>query len=127
MKTKVVAAAILLAACSVCALVGYTAGAQRSGDTPRNIAKELPTRVYFNLIAALDELRRGSIESGTRRVEAVCFASAAIVYGDPVSREDRLVRFCKPDLVRYRATYCTNSAKWTVEEKQLEATLASQR
>jgi hypothetical protein len=127
MKSKIVSVAGLVAGCSLCAGVGFRAGAQRREKTPTEIVKELPTRVHFNLMGALGELRSGRIENGTRKVETVFFASAAIIYGDPNSREVRLMRLLKSDLIQYRATYCTNSAKWTTEEKQLEATLAGQR
>ena len=127
MKRTIISLAVLIIACSLCSLVAYRAGARRVNEAPREVAKKLPTRVFFNLMAGLEQLRAGRIESGTRRVEAVCFASGAIVYSDPVSREDRLIRFCTPDLVRYRATYCTNSAKWSVEEKQLETLLADRK
>src|SRR5205823_4288054 len=107
MKSKIVLGTVFVATCVLCAVIGYRAGAHRANQVPRNVATELPSRVYFNLMAALEDLRMGRLERGTRKVEAVCFASAAIVYGDPISREDRLMRYCRPDLVQYRATYCT--------------------
>ena len=78
MKSKIVLGTVFVATCVLCAVIGYRAGAHRANQVPRNVATELPSRVYFNLMAALEDLRMGRLERGTRKVEAVCFASAAI-------------------------------------------------
>ena len=125
MKRTILLLAVVIIACSLCSLIAYRAGLQRGKDMPRDVAKELPMRVFWNTMMALDDLRAGRIEAGTRTVEKVCFASGAIVYSDPVSRDDKFTRFCTSDVMKYRAAYCTNSAEWTVEERQLEAFLAN--
>lgn len=124
MKRTIISLAVLLIACSLCSLVAYRAGLRRAKEGPRDVATELPMRVFWNTMSALDDLRAGRIDAGTRTVEKVCFASGAIVYSDPVSRDYQWNQVFAPAVIEYRARYCTNSAKWTLEEKQLEKLLA---
>lgn len=124
MKRTIFVLALMVLVSSFCSLVAYKAGVRRGEEMPRDIAKELPTRVFWNTMFALHDLRAGRIESGTRTVEKVCFASGAIVYSDPASRNFEFTRIFTPEVIQYRATYCTNRAEWTVEEKQLEKLLA---
>ena len=78
---------------------------------------------------ALDKIRAGDVAGGTKTVEAMCFSSANIVYGDFVFRNDFPGHFAGKafidDLKHYRQTYRTNSAEWTPMEHSLEKNLAS--
>ena len=89
----------------------------------------LQNGAFVGSLDALDKLRAGDIKAGTERVEALCFASANIVYGDFVSRNGWAGQFVGKsmldDLRRYRQTYRTNSAEWTPMERSLERNLAA--
>ena len=80
---------------------------------------------------ALDKIRAGDVSGGTKSVEAMCFSSAAIIYGDPILRHDFVGQVTRKtmidDLRHYRQTYRTNSAEWTTMERSLEKHLASWR
>jgi hypothetical protein len=58
-------------------------------------------------------------------MEKFCFGSAEIAYKDPQPPPyDQLAKNLARELVKYRATYRTNSADWDVLERKLEAELA---
>jgi hypothetical protein len=88
----------------------------------------LQNGTFVGSLDALDKLRAGDVKGGIERVEAVCFASANIVYGDFVSRNGWAGQFVGKsmldDLERYRHTYRTNSAEWTPMERSLDRNLA---
>lgn len=71
---------------------------------------------------ALGKLRAGNHAEGIRKVESICFSSAANLVRDPYHREH--VRLFLPSLVSYRTRYRTNSAAWTPTERTLEDALA---
>ena len=73
--------------------------------------------------SALQKLRAGDIEGGTRNIESLCFAAADTVYGS--RPETRVAASSMLDEFRhYRQTYRTNSADWTITEQNLEQKLA---
>ena len=72
---------------------------------------------------AVQKLRAGDIEAGTRRIETTCFAAADTVYaGHPEC--DFVAKTFVSDFRHYRQTYRTNSADWSVMEQNLERKLA---
>lgn len=91
----------------------------------------MQTGTYVGTLDALDKIRAGDVTGGTRRIEALCFSSANVVYGDYVFRHDFPGQFVGKtmidDLQRYRQTYRTNSAEWTPMERSLEKNVASWR
>jgi hypothetical protein len=88
----------------------------------------LQNGTFVGSLDALDKLRSEDIKAGTERIEALCFASANIVYGDFVSRNGWMGQFVGramvDDLRHYRQTYRTNSTEWTPIERSLERNLA---
>jgi hypothetical protein len=58
-------------------------------------------------------------------MESLCFAAAAIAYKDPQAPPlDVMAKDLARELVKYRATYRTNSADWDAMERKLEVGLA---
>ncbi len=104
---------------------GYFFGDQRGFHR----ALILQAGTYVVTLDALDKIRAGDIDASTKSIESLCFASANIVYGDFVFRNDFAGHFVAQsmieDLKHYRQTYRTNSAKWTPMERDLERNLAS--
>jgi hypothetical protein len=89
----------------------------------------LQNGTFVGSLSALDQLRAGNINSGTEQIEAICFSSANVVYGDFVFRKGWGGKFdgktMLDDLRHYRQTYRTNSADWTPLERTLERNLAA--
>lgn len=104
---------------------GYIVGYQRGYHR----ALILQTGTFVGSLDALDKIRAGDVTGGTERIEALCFSSANVVYGDFVFRHDFPGQFVDQsmfdDLVHYRQTYRSNSAAWTPMERSLEKNLAS--
>jgi hypothetical protein len=72
---------------------------------------------------ALQKIREGNIDGGTRRTESTCFAAADTVYGGHPEC-DFVAKTFLSDFRHYRQTYRTNSAEWTPMEQNLERELA---
>jgi hypothetical protein len=73
---------------------------------------------------ALQKIRAGDIEAGTRRIETTCFSAADTVYaGHPEC--DFVAKTFLNDFRHYRQTYRTNGADWSVAEQNLERKLVA--
>ena len=78
MKRVYILCLALIGCCAVTAYVAYTLGYRKSFDLSETIR-------YGDVIVshdALVDLRSGRIDDGTRKVEAMYFKNAAILYGD---------------------------------------------
>ena len=124
MKRILVIVVVVLMICGA-ACGSYFLGYQRG----YHYALVLQTGTFVGTLDALDKIRAGDVASGTQRIEALCFSSANIVYGDFLFRHDFPGHFVGKsmidDLSHYRQTYRTNSAEWTPMERSLEKNLAS--
>jgi hypothetical protein len=74
-------------------------------------------------IDALQKLRNGDVDGGTRRLEKMCFLSADLMLGDSEYALNSTVKAMVPELLAYRNKYRTNSAEWTPAEERLQALL----
>ena len=105
--------------------VSYRLGCRRGYHK----ALTLQNGTFVGSLGALDKLRAGDIASGTGQIEAICFSSANVVYGDFVFRKGWAGQFdgkmMLGELRRYRQTYRTNPADWTPLERTLERNLAA--
>ena len=72
---------------------------------------------------ALQKIRAGDVEGGTRRIESSCFAAADTVYSGHPETEFVAKSFLE-DFRHYRQTYRTNNADWSITEQNLERKLA---
>ena len=131
---------VSVVACAICSLAAYHRGYE-SGY--RNATYWAIGRCHFEesiaFFAALQKLRTGDIPATTRQMEASCFDSAHIFYKDPthagaVSRwgqaegwatwpNAQIAKEVAQDLIKYRATYRTNSADWDIMEQKLAVEL----
>jgi len=123
MKRILIIAVVALVVCSS-VFGSYFLGYQRG----YHHALILQTGTFVGSLDALDKIRAGDVAGGTKSVEALCFSSANIVYGDFVFRHDFPGQFVGKsmidDLRHYRQTYRTNSAEWSPMEHSLERNLA---
>ena len=75
---------------------------------------------------ALDRIQGGDVAGGTACIEALCFSSANLVYGE--LRNDSGCHFVRQnlfdDLHRYRQTFHRNTNDWSPMERNLERNLA---
>lgn len=117
--TLVAAAAALLAVSALSLFFAYRAGQRHSLGLQKG--------TLVGTLAALEDIRRGDVEGGTRRIESLCFMSAVVLMADDHYQSDVAVRTFTPTLVNYRHSYCTNQADWTPMERQLESLLAQIR
>ena len=83
MKRLFIIAMVILIVCGA-AYGSYFLGYQRG----YHHALILQTGTFVGTLDALDKIRAGDVASGTQRIEALCFSSANIVYGDFVFRHD---------------------------------------
>ena len=137
-----------VAGCVICSLVTYRLAHHRGYEAGyRNGVRSAIGLNHFSqataLIAALQKLRAGEIESATRFLEKVCFGSAHIFYKDPKPRPDEVsdwgraqgggqhseavVKEVARQIAEYRATYRTNSAEWDDMERKLDGELATMK
>jgi hypothetical protein len=120
MKRILINGLVLVVLVCAAAWVGYSIGHRRGFELGLIPDQRITFVVSFS---ALQKLRAGDIEGGTREVERVCFSAAETVYsGRPETRLVASTFF--GDFRHYRQTYRTNSAAWTPIEQQLEKTLA---
>lgn len=115
----ILAAAVLLAAGTIASVIAYRAGQRRSLG--------LQQGTLVATLSALEDIRRGDIQGGTRRIESHCFATAVVLMADDHYRSSFVLRTFTPSLVSYRQTYRTDQADWTPMERQLEILLAQSR
>ena len=126
MKRVYILCLALIGCCAVTAYVAYTLGYRKSFDLSETIR-------YGDVIVshdALVDLRSGRIDDGTRKVEAMYFKNAAILYGD--SRfQKRFLGITNAaftgDIRQYLASYHTNHSDWTRMTVQLQKNLKDWR
>jgi hypothetical protein len=109
---------LVLALMSGAAWASYSLGYQRGFDR----ALVLQNGTFVGTFDAMQKLRSGDVDGGTRRIEALCFSAANTVYsGRGTSRFVATTFFS--DFKKYRQTYRDNRGNWTVAEQNLERKL----
>jgi hypothetical protein len=84
----------------------------------------LQNGTFVGTFDALQKLRAGDVEGGTRRIETLCFSAANTVYSArPAARF--VAKTFVQDFRNYRQTYRSNRVDWTVAEQNLEGKLAN--
>ena len=116
MKRIALFIAILALACSGCWLVAYRAGFAA--------AKRMQLGTFIVSLGALEKLRSGDVQVATRKMQAVCFSSADMLYSDPAYHDQSAIKLFGPELIDYLAMYCTNRSEWTPVEQKLQKDLA---
>ncbi len=119
MKRFLLLGAILLLLCAI-GSASYFVGYQRGFDR----ALVLQNGTFVGTFDALQKLRAGDVEGGTRRIETLCFSAANTVYSDRAASQFVAKSFVR-DFRNYRQTYRTNRVDWTVAEENLETKLAN--
>jgi hypothetical protein len=117
MKRIIVSGAVLAVVCAA-AWAAYSIGYRRGFDR----ALILQNGTFVGTFDALQKIRAGDVDGGTRRIESLCFSAANTVYGDRPAGEFVAKTFLD-EFRRYRQTYRSNSAEWTVAEQNLERKL----
>ena len=74
--------------------------------------------VFVGTFDALQKIRAGEVEAGTRLIESSCFAAADTVYAGR-SETEFIAKSFLGDFRRYRQTYRTNNADWSITEQNL--------
>jgi hypothetical protein len=116
MKRTVLFIAILALACWSCWHVAYRAGFAA--------AKHMQLGTFIVSLSALEKLQAGDVREATRKMQAVCFSSADMIYSDPAYRDQSEVKLFGPELIEYQTTYCANHSEWTPMAQKLEKDLA---
>lgn len=111
--------AVLLAGGALLTFTGYRAGQRHTLGLQKG--------TFVGTVDALERIRKGDIEGGTRRIESLCFSSAVSLMTDSHYRENVAVRTLTPSLVSYRQSFRTNQSEWTPMERRLERLLAHGR
>lgn len=119
MKRIIIIAMVLAATCSAAWAV-YFIGYRRGYDR----ALSLRNGTFVGTFDALQKIRAGDVEGGTRRIELLCFSAANTVYSDRAG-SDFVAQTFLDDFRQYRQTYRSNSAEWTPAEQNLEKKLAT--
>ena len=117
---------VSVVACAICSVATYRIAYHRgySSGEIGGIERGYLTQSCA-LFSALQSVRAGDIPGATRQMEKFCFGSAEIAFKDPQPPPyDELAKNLARELLKYRATYRTNSADWDVLERKLEAELA---
>ena len=138
MKRILVNGLVLLVLIGAAAWTGYFIGQHHSsglGQRETSIEEAMQTPdfklglvleqkgTFVVSFGALQKLRAGDIEGGTRDVERLCFSAADTVYGNHL--ETRFVaKSFFDDFRDYRQSYRTNRADWSITEQNLERKLA---
>jgi hypothetical protein len=113
---------VSVVACAICSLVTYRIAYRRaylSGQVEMIHQNSKVTSLVT--LGALQNLRAGDIQGGTRSLETFCFSSAENFYHDPTYSDGKELAQA---LLRYRAAYRTNSAEWSEMERMLEVQMA---
>jgi len=124
MKRIIIFGMLLLVCCGVTGYVSYTIGYRNCSDLSQLLR-------YGDTIVSLDalnDLRVGHIDDGTRKVEGICFSHAAMIYCEPrfQRRFAGLTNAACSDQVRqYLTMYHTNRSDWTPMMARLEQGLQS--
>jgi hypothetical protein len=145
MKQSVRWVAVLVAACAIGSFVTYRIAHHRGYESGyRNGVVSAIGHGNFGqsvaLFASLQKIRAGDVPDATRFMEKVCFSSAQIFYKDPTAGLEKVSDWGRAqgwgkdqgpasqefarELIKYRATYRTNSAEWDDMERKLNITLA---
>lgn len=117
MKRIIVIASVLVVA-GAAAWAAWSIGYQRGFDR----ALVLQNGTFVGTFGALQQIRAGDVEGGARRIESLCFSAANTVYSDRPAGEAVAKTFLD-SLRRYRQTYRSNRAEWTIMEQNLERKL----
>lgn len=110
--------ALLLVCAAACG--GYFLGYQRGLD--RGLV--LQNGTFVGTFDALQKLRAGDLDSGTRRIETLCFSAANTVFSGRAASQS-VARPSVDEFRSYRHSYRSNRAEWTVAEQNLEAKLVN--
>ncbi len=121
MKRAIIALLISVVACVICSLVTYSIG-YRTGFARAKIFQQ---GTLVGTIDALEKIRAGQLDQGTRRIESLCFSAANGLYEDPSYRDHFITKTFAQPLIHYRDTYRTNRAEWTPAEERLEGLLVT--
>jgi hypothetical protein len=119
MKQTALFIAILALACWGCWRVAYRAGFAA--------AKHMQLGTFIVSLSALEDLRAGDAQGATRKMQAVCFSSADMIYSDPAYHDQSEVKLFGPELIEYQTTCLTNHSEWTSMAQKLEKDLARWR
>jgi len=120
MKRTFIIGLVFIGAIIVTAWASYSVGHRRGYELGLILEQK---GAFVGSFDALQKIRAGDIDGGTRRTESTCFAAAATVYaGHPEC--DFVAKSFLSDFRHYRQTYRTNSAEWTPMEQNLESELA---
>ncbi|HEY5914882.1 MAG TPA: hypothetical protein VJA21_30185 [Verrucomicrobiae bacterium] len=119
---------VSVVACALGSVVTYQIAYDRGYRTGEVSAIERGYLVQScGFFAALQSVRAGDIAGATRQMEKFCFDSAEIAYKDHQPPPyDQMSKHLARELLKYRATYRTNSADWDPMERKLEALLPKQ-
>lgn len=117
MKRIVISAVVLAFVCAA-AWAAYSIGYRRGFDR----ALVLQNGTFIGTFDALQKIRAGDVDGGTRRIESLCFSAANTVYSERPAGEFVAKTFLD-DFRQYRHTYRSNSADWTPAEQNLERKL----
>ena len=121
MKRTIIIGLVLVAIICAAAWASYSIGYQRGLDFMLVLDQK---RIFVITLRPLQEIRAGEIEAATLHLETNCFKAADNVYdGRPVNQ--RAAGAFVEALRRYRQTYRTNSAEWSVTERDLERKLSN--
>jgi hypothetical protein len=124
MKSRMIVGALALICCGATAYISYAIGYRKCYDVSQVLR-------YSDTIVSLDalsDLRSGHLEEGTRKVEAICFSHAAMIYCEPKFQQrfaGRTNAAWSAEVRQYLATYYTNRTEWTPMIVRLEKGLQS--
>ena len=123
MKRTILFIGLLIVACTISSLVTYRI-THRADYT---IIRVLQQGTLVGTIDALEKIRAGQLDEGTRRTESLCFSAANGIYEDPNSRDYFVAKTFAAPLIHYRDSYRTNRTDWTPAEERLDGLLARWR
>ncbi len=117
---RIIISAVLLAVVCAAAWAAYSIGHRRGFDR----ALGLQNGTFVGTFDALQKIRAGDVEGGTRRIETLCFSSANTVYSDRPAG-DFVAKTFLDEFRKYRQTYRNNATEWTIAEQNLERKLGT--
>ncbi len=123
MKRVIIFGILLVISCAASAYVSYSIGYQKS----HYLAQRLRYGDVVVSLDALNDLRAGQADGGIKKVEAIFFSDAQMVYHDPEFQQQfaGITNAAFSTEVRqYLASYHTNRSAWTPVMVRLESDLA---
>jgi hypothetical protein len=123
MKRTILFIVVLVVACTISSLLTYRI-TYHTGLIRTRVCQQ---GTVVGAMDALEKLKAGQTDEGTRRIESLCFSAANALYEDPNCRDYFVTKTFAAPLIHYRDTYRTNRAEWTPAEERLEGLLASWR